>query len=52
MAMDVTTLSIKVESKGINDATKALDALGSQAERTESAISRLSGKMTTTSASI
>ncbi len=52
MAIDVTTLSVKVESKGIDDAAKSLDALGSQAERTEKAVGKLTEKMANSSASI
>lgn len=49
--MEVTTLSVQVKSDGIDQATKSLDNLGSQAERTEKAVDKLTNKLANTSAS-
>ena len=48
--MEVTTLSVQVKSDGIDQATKSLDALGSQAERTEKSVGKLTEKLANTSA--
>ncbi len=50
MGMEVTTLSVQVKSDGIDQATKSLDALGSQAERTEKSVGKLTEKLANTSA--
>ena len=49
--MEVTTLSVQVKSDGIDQATKSLDALGSQAERTEKSVGKLTEKLANTSTS-
>lgn len=52
MAMDVSTLSVRVESKGIDTTTKSLEGLEKRAGTTEAAVMSLMDKLGKSSASV
>lgn len=52
MAMDVSTLTVKVESKGIDSTTKALQGLEKQADNTSKSVDMLINKMSASSGSM
>ena len=52
MAMDVSTLSVRVESKGIDVTTKSLEGLEKRAATTESAVVSLMDKLSKSSSSV
>lgn len=52
MAMDVSTLTVKVESKGIDSTTKALQGLEKQADNTSKSVDMLINKMSVSSGSM
>lgn len=52
MAMDVSTLTVKVESKGIDNTTKALQGLEKQADNTSKSVDMLINKMSASSGSM
>ena len=52
MAMDVSTLVVKVESKGIDTTSKSLDGLGKSAEAAEKYVQNLMDRMSKASAPV
>lgn len=52
MALDITTLSVKVQAQGINDTAKALDNLALSAEKAEKSADRLGEKFSKSSTGI
>lgn len=52
MAMDVSTLSVRVESKGIDVTTKSLEGLEKRAATTESAVVSLMDKLSKSSSAV
>ncbi|MBK7791028.1 MAG: hypothetical protein IPJ54_21245 [Saprospiraceae bacterium] len=52
MALDITTLSVKVQAQGISDTAKALDNLALSAEKAEKSADRLGEKFSKSSTGI
>ena len=52
MAIDITTLSVQVKSKGIDDTAKSLDTLTKNAERAEQSVEKLEKRFAKSSTAI
>ena len=52
MAIDITTLSVQVKSKGIADTAKSLDTLTKNAERAEQSVEKLEKRFAKSSTAI